>query len=102
MPKDRYLRAAEFKTAYPLGKKVVHHGHVTLAGEDGCRTVPLARYGVGKTWEIFPEGTALLIPAQGTIEWNLHYAPISLSAKQSLRTWLMLACGFIQKDINLN
>jgi len=77
MPKDRYLRAAEFKTAYPLGKKVVHHGHVTLAGEDGGRTVPLARYGVGKTWEIFPEGTALLIPAQGTIEWNLHYAPIS-------------------------
>jgi hypothetical protein len=78
MPKDRYLRAAEFKAAYPLGKKVVHHGHVTLSTESGRRGgVPLARYGVGKSWEIFSEGTGLLIPSEGTLEWNLHYAPIS-------------------------
>ena len=27
---ERWLRAAEFKPSYPLGKKVVHHGHAVL------------------------------------------------------------------------
>ncbi|MFL2856606.1 MAG: hypothetical protein ACJZ8E_09510 [Pseudohongiellaceae bacterium] len=76
LDQERFLKAAEFKPSYPLGKKVVHHGHAVLMPEDGGRTVALARYGVGKAWEIFPEGTGMRVPTDGTIAWNLHYFPV--------------------------
>jgi len=77
---ERWLRAAEFKPSYPLGKKVVHHGHAVLhpanPEEFGRSQVALARYGVGKSWEIFPEGTGMRVPTDGHIAWNLHYFPV--------------------------
>ncbi len=73
---ERFLKAAEFKPSYPLGKKVVHHGHAVLVPEGGGRSVALARYGVGKSWEMFPEGTGMRVPADGNIAWNLHYFPV--------------------------
>ncbi len=78
---ETWIRAAEFKPAFPLGRKVVHHGHATLSQEapDGGRgtNVALARYGVGKTWEIFPENTGVQIPpGAGKVRFNLHYFPI--------------------------
>lgn len=73
---ERFLKAAEFKPSYPLGKKVVHHGHAVLVPEGGGRSVALARYGVGKSWEMFPEGTGMRVPADGRIAWNLHYFPV--------------------------
>lgn len=73
---ERWLRAAEFKPSYPLGKKVVHHGHAVLVPEGERRQVALARYGVGKSWEIYPEGTGMRVPPNGRIEWNLHYFPV--------------------------
>ena len=73
---ERFLKAAEFKPSYPLGKKVVHHGHAVLVPEGGGRSVALARYGVGKSWEMFPEGTGMRVPAAGRIAWNLHYFPV--------------------------
>ena len=73
---ERFLKAAEFKPSYPLGKKVVHHGHAVLVPEGGGRPVALARYGVGKSWEMFPEGTGMRVPADGRIAWNLHYFPV--------------------------
>ncbi len=76
MDSERFLRAAEFKPSYPLGKKVVHHGHAVLVPEGGGRSVALARYGVGKSWEIFPEGTGMRVPTDGQIAWNLHYFPV--------------------------
>lgn len=82
LDEERWLRAAEFKPSYPLGKKVVHHGHAVLVPEnpeeDGRRTVALARYGVGKSWEIFPEGTGMRVPTNGHIAWNLHYFPVGV------------------------
>lgn len=82
LDEERWLRAAEFKPSYPLGKKVVHHGHAVLVPEnpeeDGRRTVALARYGVGKSWEIFPEGTGMRVPTSGHIAWNLHYFPVGV------------------------
>ena len=75
---DRWLRAAEFKPSYPLGKKVVHHGHAVLQPAGGGRSVALARYGVGKSWEIYPQGTGMLVPAGGNISWNLHYFPVGI------------------------
>ncbi len=78
---ETWIRAAEFKPAFPLGKKVVHHGHATLSLEEGDggrgTNVALARYGVGKSWEIFPESTGVRIPAgPGEVHFNLHYFPI--------------------------
>lgn len=73
---ERFLRAAEFKPSYPLGKKVVHHGHAVLVPEGERREVALARYGVGKSYEVFPEGTGMRVPKNGRIEWNLHYFPV--------------------------
>jgi hypothetical protein len=75
MEGERWLRAAEFKASYPMGKQVVHHGHAVLVPEGERRQVALARYGVGKSWEIFPEGTGMRVPANGKIAWNLHYFP---------------------------
>ena len=59
LEEERWIRAAEFKPAYPLGVKVVHHGHATLItpeGEDGQRTVGLARYGSARAGTSFRRG----------------------------------------------
>ena len=78
---ERWIRAAEFKPAYPLGKRVVHHGHANLSqagrnGERGTNT-GLARYGVGKSYDILPEGVGIRVPpGPASISWSLHYFPI--------------------------
>ncbi len=75
----RYVRATELKGSYPLGVKVLHHGHVTLGfeGEDGRRqSRPLGRQGIGKGGDLFPETTGMLIQPSGELNWNLHYFPI--------------------------
>ncbi len=75
----RYVRATELKGAYPLGVKVLHHGHATLVSVDADgsrRSGPVGRQGVGKGGDLFPEGTGMLINPTGTITWNLHYFPI--------------------------
>lgn len=76
LDRERWLRAAEFKPSYPLGKKVVHHGHAVLVPEGESGSVALARYGVGKSWEMYPEGTGMRVPPDGRIAWNLHYFPV--------------------------
>ena len=82
--KERWLRAAEFKPSYPLGKRVVHHGHAVLNPDGERRQVALARYGVGKSWEIYPDGTGLLVPPNGTVSWNLHYFPVGTSGEDDV------------------
>lgn len=72
---ERWLRASEFKPSYPMGRKVVHHGHANLIPEGESRPVGIAHYGVGMAWDLFPEGTGMKVPARGHIEWDLHYAP---------------------------
>lgn len=85
LDEERWLRAAEFKPSYPLGKKVVHHGHAVLIPEGGeRRQVALARYGVGKSWEMYPEGTGMRVPAKGTIAWNLHYFPVGAEGEDDV------------------
>lgn len=81
---ERFLRAAEFKPSYPLGKRVVHHGHAVLIPEGERREVALARYGVGKSYEIFPDGIGMRVPASGSIEWNLHYFPVGEAAEDDV------------------
>ena len=81
---ERFLQAAEFKPSYPLGKKVVHHGHAVLIPEGERRQVALARYGVGKSWEIFPDGTGMRVPPNGRIAWNLHYFPVGAAGRNDV------------------
>jgi mono/diheme cytochrome c family protein len=72
---DRWIKAYEFKPAFPLGLNVVHHGHANFRSQDGL--VAFAHYGVGKRWESFPEEIGMRWPAgEGEIEWNLHYFPV--------------------------
>ena len=75
----RYVRATELKGSYPLGVKVLHHGHAQLVSYDANgnrRSGPVGRQGVGKGGDLFPEGTGMLIYPNGSITWNLHYFPI--------------------------
>lgn len=76
LERERWLMAAEFKPAYPDGRKVVHHGHAVLSVGDR-RGMGIARYGVGKTYEVYPEDVGLRIPpGPGEVNWNIHYAAI--------------------------
>jgi hypothetical protein len=75
----RYVRATEMKGTYPLGVRVLHHGHAQLnmVDAEGRRSSrPLGRQGVGKGGDVFPEGTGMLIQPEGQVSWNLHYFPI--------------------------
>lgn len=84
LKETRFIRATEFKPAFPLGVRVVHHGHAQLQIE-GERPVGLSRYGIGKTWEVLPEGVGIRVdPGAGTIGWNLHYFPIGEEVRDDI------------------
>jgi hypothetical protein len=75
---ERWIMAMEFKPAYPNGLKVVHHGHANLS-QPGEPTKGIARYGVGKRYEIFPANIGMKMAAgPGQISWDLHYWPAGL------------------------
>lgn len=78
----RYIRAAEFKPSFPGGMKVAHHGHAYLRGdepvdgEDRRPSVRLVGMGIGKRWDVLPEGVGkLLPPGPATVNFNIHYFP---------------------------
>ena len=80
---DRYIRAAEFKPSYPGGLKVTHHGHAVLRGpeptegEERRPSVRLVGMGIGKRWDVLPQGMGKRLPAgPGTVRFNLHYFPV--------------------------
>jgi len=80
LDKPRWIRASEFKPVGVLGRRVAHHGHVQVeqVGEDGRRIIKaVARHGVGKPYDIFPEGTGMYLEPGGDLSWNLHYASTS-------------------------
>ncbi len=78
----RYIRAAEFKPSYPIGIKVTHHGHATLRGTEAAEgerppSVHLVGMGIGKRWDLLPEGLGkLLPPGPATLRFSLHYFPV--------------------------
>ena len=59
--------------------KVVHHGHAYYRTSGGSgRGLAIAHYGVGKSYEIFPQDVGMLLPAgEAVVSWNLHYAPFA-------------------------
>lgn len=76
----RHIRAYEFKPSYPVGRRVVHHGHATLV-QPGQGATGIAHYGVGKSYEVFPDDVGMLLPpGPGYVSWNLHYFPVGIEA----------------------
>jgi hypothetical protein len=83
LDRDRWIKAYEFKPAWPLGLRVVHHGHAYLRA--GGRQIGLAHYGVGKRYETFPEDVGMLFPAgEANVTWNLHYFPVGTSVPRDV------------------
>ena len=81
----RWIKAAEFKPSYPLGVRVVHHGHVRLVQPDDDFVVRLAGMGVGKRWEILPEGVGKLVqPGPAQIRFSLHYFPVGETVEDDI------------------
>ena len=85
LPEARWMMAYEFKPAYPNGLKVVHHGHTYVdfaatgdrPGEGEAGTIAVAHYGVGKAYEVFPEGVGMRLPAgEGSVTWDIHYSSL--------------------------
>ncbi|MBM64391.1 MAG: hypothetical protein CL484_15700 [Acidobacteria bacterium] len=86
----RYIRGAELKPSYPLGIKVAHHGHASLRWEDDAesddgqsvsrerrRSVRLIGMGVGKRWDLLPDGVGKLLPeGPAELRFSLHYFPV--------------------------
>ncbi len=89
----RYVKATELKGSYPLGVRVLHHGHVTLGWQQEGRRVsrPLGRQGIGKGGDLFPDNTGMLIQPSGSLNWNLHYFPIDeevVDERSTAAVWL--------------
>ena len=84
LDQERWMMAYEFKPRYPNGLLVVHHGHATLRfprDENGSAVggVGIAHYGVGKGYEVFPDGVGMRIPPEpGVVDWNIHYSSLSV------------------------
>ena len=77
IPEPRWIKAAEFKPSYPLGVRVVHHGHARLQQPEDDFVVRLAGMGVGKRWDLLPEGVGKLVrPGPAQIRFSLHYFPV--------------------------
>ena len=80
--KPRYIRAAEFKPSWPIGIKVTHHGHATLRSAEAPEgerrpSVRLVGMGIGKRWDLLPEGVGkLLPPGPAALRFSLHYFPV--------------------------
>ncbi len=81
----RWIKAAEFKPSYPLGVRVVHHGHARLQLADDDFAVRLAGMGVGKRWEVLAEGYGKLVrPGPAQIRFSLHYFPVGEEVKDDV------------------
>jgi hypothetical protein len=81
LERSRWLRAIEVRPVPPFGRRVTHH--VIIYVHDGTTTRLLAEWAMGKQGEVMPPGTARLIPAGATIEWDVHYVPIGETAELS-------------------
>jgi len=74
LTQDRYIAAYETR---PTGFAVVHHAISNLFTGDADNPdwqINFSEYALGKTGDIFPPNSGLLIKAGAKINWNLHYS----------------------------
>ena len=73
LPQDTWIRAAMIKPGNP---KVVHHVIVRVNGKQQGDEVFFTAWAPGNVKEGFPEGTGKLIPANSTLNFEMHYSTI--------------------------
>lgn len=73
LPKDTWIRAAMVKPGNP---KVVHHVIVRVKGQKQGDEVFFSAWAPGNDKEGFPDGTGKLIPANATLNFEMHYSTI--------------------------
>ena len=72
LTEDRWIMAYETKPSVD-GFPVVHHNGTTFLYPDGSDE-EFGEYALGKTGDIFPDGTGRFIPAGTKIRWSSHYS----------------------------
>ena len=72
LEEDRWIQAYETKPSVE-GFPVVHHNGTTFIYPDGS-TEEFGEYALGKTGDIFPDGTGRFIPAGTQIRFSAHYS----------------------------
>jgi len=87
---DRYVRATEVLPSFPLGRGVTHHMLVTAVQETSVGGL-LTEWALGKTGELYQEGTGKLLEAGSEIRFETHYYPNGTPVPQdrvALGIWL--------------
>ncbi|HKK92061.1 MAG TPA: cytochrome c [Longimicrobiales bacterium] len=90
LTEDRYVRATEVLPSFPDGRGVTHHMLVTAVQEQSVGGL-LTEWALGKTGEIYQEGTGKLLEAGSEIQFETHYYPNGTPVPQdrvALGIWL--------------
>lgn len=79
---DRWIQAIEVKPSVE-GRMVVHHANTDLLRpnadgelEEAQAGSRFTEYAAGKLGEVIPEGAGRLLPADGYVQWSIHYYPM--------------------------
>lgn len=79
LDQDRKVRAIETRPTYPKGVQVVHHAipRLLLQNDEGEweRESSFSEYAMGKMGELMPDDAYRILPAEGMIQWDIHYYP---------------------------
>jgi mono/diheme cytochrome c family protein len=87
---DRYVRATEVLPSFPDGRGVTHHMLVTAVQETSVGGL-LTEWALGKTGELYQEGTGKLLEAGSELSFEVHYYPNGTPVPQdqvALGIWL--------------
>jgi len=82
MRNGRYIKAIQTRTVDDASRRVVHHA-LSYASSDGDRTNPegdqfLVEYASGKSAEIYPENSGVLLPPDSEIRLSYHMHPVGV------------------------
>lgn len=90
LTEDRYVRAMEVLPSFPLGRGVTHHFLATAVQETSLGGL-LTEWALGKTGEMYQEGTGKLLEAGSSVRFEVHYYPNGTPVPQdrvALGIWL--------------
>ena len=82
MAEGRYIKAIQTRTVDDASRRVVHHA-LSYASSDNDRTNPgedqfLVEYASGKSAEIYPDNSGVLLPPESEIRLSYHMHPVGV------------------------
>ena len=86
LEEDIWVQGAEVRG----NPAIVHHATVTTIGPDEEPGGELGTAVPGLRWRYYPEGSAKLVPAGSTVNFNMHYHPIDRQETDRSRMGLWL------------